>query len=62
MLKALDCENFKPTFEKYGIDENLMLLLTSSDLRHMGFEEKDISKIEKSLATLNNGYNKVHLS
>lgn len=57
ILTSIDCTKYKPTFEKYGINEHTMLNLTANDLRYMDIEDNDISAIMTALNILNKTIN-----
>lgn len=52
ILKSINCEEYKSKFDDYGIDEYSMLLLTESDLKYFGIEDKDCSLIYNAINVL----------
>jgi len=52
ILKSINCENYKPVFDKHGINEHSLVNLTASDLRLMNVDNKDITSIMTAVNVL----------
>lgn len=57
ILKSINCEKYKSMFEKHGINEHTMLQLTTSDLKYLNVEDKDIQAILGAVNVLNKTLN-----
>lgn len=57
ILTSMNCTKYKPTFEKYGINEHTMLNLTANDLRYMDVDKNDIPTIMIVVNILNKTMN-----
>lgn len=57
ILKSINCEKYKSTFDDHDIDEHTMLHLTESDLKYMNINDEDIVTILASVNVLNKTLN-----
>lgn len=57
VLTSINCIRYKPTFDKYGINERTLLSLTANDLRYMDVNDEDIPKIMKAINILSKTIN-----
>ncbi|CAI6345162.1 unnamed protein product [Macrosiphum euphorbiae] len=53
ILKSINCEKYVSKFEKHGINEHTLILLSADDLRTLDVDNKDIYTILSAINILN---------